>query len=200
MLFWCLKCSKRSVFCGREDLLLAQTLTFLTRYNLSRSERCCRSRSTRIGLCGSPFSSVGRAGVPFAEALSSLQRTWFDSCACHSPSLSHPVPCHLFSWTINEAIEGQKKKKKRMGLCMRLGKCLFCMKKYWNFIIIDNNRLIDMSFSCTCMFAYMLCAKVFICKVTKVSDDHSELKILGWSTSTSIIYHSTFTTANPYRS
>ena len=48
---------------------------------------------------GVPFNSVGRAGVPRTEALSSLQRTWVRVLAwgpllrVTRPTLSQPVSC-----------------------------------------------------------------------------------------------------------
>ena len=59
---------------------------------------------------GAPFSSVGRARVPCAEA---LQRTWVPLPARVpllrvTPPLSPPVSCHIFSCTINKTIKGQK--------------------------------------------------------------------------------------------
>ena len=63
------------------------------------------------------FSSVGRAGVPCIEALSSLQQTrvrllnW-GPLLCVTPPRSHPVSCRLFSYSVNKGMKGQKKKKK----------------------------------------------------------------------------------------
>ncbi len=58
-----------------------------------------------------PGSSVGRAGAPYTEAVSSLQWTrvrfhLWHFAACHSPSLS-PVSCLLFSCPVHK-IKAQK--------------------------------------------------------------------------------------------
>ena len=60
-----------------------------------------------------PFSSVGRARVPCAEA---LQRTWVRLPArvpllCVTPPPSHPVSCHSFSCTVNKAMKRPKNSK-----------------------------------------------------------------------------------------
>lgn len=49
----------------------------------------------RVQPQGAPFSSVGRVGIPCAEALSSLRVT---------PPLSHPVSCHIAICPVNKAI------------------------------------------------------------------------------------------------
>ncbi len=63
---------------------------------------------------GAPGGSVGRAGAPYTEAMSSPQRTrvrfhLWSFAACRSPSLS-PVSCLLFSCPV-QGIKAQKAPK-----------------------------------------------------------------------------------------
>ncbi len=72
----------------------------------SSSTICPLAMMLTLFCYGAPGGLVGRAGAPYAEAVSSLHwpqvrfHLW-PFAACHSPSLS-PVSCLLFSYPIKE--------------------------------------------------------------------------------------------------
>ena len=69
----------------------------------------------RTVICGVPFSSVGRAGV-HVQRLCPRCRPWVRLPAWGpllrmTPPFSHPVSCHLFSYSVNKAIKATKKEE-----------------------------------------------------------------------------------------
>ncbi len=70
---------------------------------------------TKVRKQGASGSSVGRAGAPHAEDMSSLQRPQVQFqpqsfVMCHSPSVSPPFPVHIFSCLSIQ--KGQKEEKR----------------------------------------------------------------------------------------
>ena len=84
-------------------------------------------------ILGTPFTSVGRAGIPCTEALSSLQRSrvrvpaWGPLLRV-APPLSHPVSCRIFSCSINN-------NEKKGHILMYTILCICLVNHRWLFLI-----------------------------------------------------------------
>ena len=104
---WIPACSSAST----RQLIIDKPLHF-TGATLPKEERqrgnTVHSAGWNMGSYGAPFSSVGRAGIPGTDALSSFESRLGALC-CVSLPLSHPVSCLVFSCTINDTLQSPKK-------------------------------------------------------------------------------------------